>query len=236
MARFLKKRSKAKGAPPGSFIFLGNLKMENPKISMISYDQESVFENEYKTIDEALEGVHSDKVNWLNIDGIHDTSLIQKIGKYFDVSPLALENVLNTGQRCKLFEDKESITFITKAVYFHTESNQIEVEQISFILFENTIISFQEREGDHFDPVRERIRNKLGSIRKTGPDYLLFSLIDGIVDNYLIDTEKMGEKIESLENLLSQPNQELSVELFHFKRELTFLRKTVRTLKEMMIR
>jgi magnesium transporter len=209
MARFLKKRSKAKGAPPGSFIFLGNQKMENSKIKMISYDQESVSENEYKTIEEALKGVHSEEVNWLNIDGVHDTSLIQKIGKHFDVSPLALENILNTGQRCKLFEDKESITLITKAVYFHQEINQIEVEQISFILLENTLISFQEKEGDHFDPVRERIRNKLGRIRKSGPDYLLFALIDGIVDNYLIDTEKIGEKIESLENLLSQPNKEL---------------------------
>ena len=236
MARFLKSREKAKGAAPGSLIFMGRQKMESTKIRLFIYSKESTSEKEYHSIEEALSDFDENQVNWLNIDGIHNTEVIQKIGMQLNISPLALENVLNTGQRAKFFEDKESLTLVTKAVYYNQEENKISVEQISFVLFKNIIISFQEKCGDHFEPVRNRIRSGFGNIRKRTTDYLLYALIDSLVDNYLINLEQLGDKIEALEPKLSNPNKEISNELFQYKTEISYFRKTIKPLKEVLTR
>lgn len=236
MARFLKSRAKAKGAAPGSLIFMGQQKMEFTKIRLFKYSEDSTSEHEYNSIEEALKGMDTKQINWLNIDGIHNVDVIQKIGKQLNVSPLALENVLNTGQRAKFFEDKESLTLLTKAVYYNPDENKISVEQISFVLFKNIVISFQEKTGDHFDPVRARIRNGFGRIRKATADYLMYALIDSLVDNYLINLEQIGDKIEAMEAKLADPNKEISAELFQYKTEISYFRKTIRPLKEVLTR
>jgi len=236
MARFLKSRAKAKGAAPGSLIFMGRQKMDDIRIRLFKYDEKETLELEPKTIEEAFKAIDNKKMNWLNIDGLHDTSIIQKISKQFDISSLILENVLNTGQRAKFFEDKNSIAIISKAVYYHVEKNKINVEQISFILLDNLVISFQEEVGDHFNPVRERIRTGIGKIRKSSADYLVYALIDSLVDNYLINMEVMGEKIEALENKLDNPNKELSALLYQYKTEVSYFRKTLKPLKEVLTR
>ena len=236
MARFLKSRVKAKGAAPGSLIFMGKQKMESTKIRLFQYSENETSENEFDSIDKALKAFDDKQINWLNIDGIHNTEVIRKIGKQLNISPLALENVLNTGQRAKLFEDKDSITILTKAVHYNSDENKIIVEQLSFVLFQNIIISFQEKTGDHFEPVRLRIRNSFGRIRKSSADYLMYALIDSLVDNYLINLEQIGEKIESLEPKLSDPGKEISSELFQFKTELSYFRKAIKPLKEVLTR
>ena len=236
MARFLKSIRKAKGAAPGSLIFMGSQKMDESKIRLFSFNEETLFENECKTVEDAFNRIDPQCVNWLNIDGIHDTSIIQKIGKHFNIPSLALENVVNTGQRSKYFEDSDSITLVTKAVYYDSEKQKISVEQISFVLCANTLISFQEKVGDHFEPVRERLRTKIGRIRKSTTDYLLYTLIDSLVDNYLINIEQIGNLVEQIEPKLANPGKEVSAELFHFKTEITYFRKTIRPLKEVMTR
>ncbi len=236
MARFLKSRAKAKGASPGSLIFMGKQKMDESKIRLFTYNEKETKEKEYKSIEEALKDVNGNKINWLNIDGIHDTDIIHKVGKHFNISFLALENVLNTGQRSKFFEDKDSVTVLTKAVYYHPEENNISVEQISFVLLNNTVISFQEKSGDHFEPVRSRIRNGIGRIRKATSDYLLYALIDSLVDNYLINLELLGDQIEGVEEKLSNPQKEISNLLFHYKTEVSYYRKTIRPLREVLTR
>lgn len=236
MARFLKSRVKAKGASPGSLIFMGRKKMESTKIRLFKYSENKTSENEFNSIEKALKAIDNSQINWLNIDGIHNTDIVQKIGKHFNISPLALENILNTGQRAKLFEDKESVTLITKAIYYNTDENIISVEQISFVLLENTVISFQEETGDHFEPVRLRIRTGFGRIRKSTADYLMYTLIDCLVDNYLINLEQLGEKIEAFEAKLSEPNKEISIQLFKYKTEVSYFRKTIKPLKEVLIR
>jgi magnesium transporter len=236
MARFLKSRAKAKGAAPGSLIFMGNKKMDSTKIRLFKYSEDYTSEKEYSSIEEALNALEKEKMNWLNIDGIHNTEVIKKIGKRLNISSLALENVLNTGQRAKFFEDKDSITLITKAIYYNSDENKISVEQISFVLFQNIVISFQEKSGDHFEPVRVRIRNGIGRVRKSTSDYLMYALIDSLVDNYLINLEQMGEKIEALEPKLADPNKEISNELFQYKTEISYFRKTIKPLKEVLIR
>lgn len=236
MARFIKSRKKLKGAASGSLIFLGTQKIENPRIRLIRFNQDTITEKEVQTIKDALNDIDSSQVNWLNIDGLQETSIIKAIGEHFDISSLALENVLNTGQRSKFFEDKNSITYLTKAVYYDPEHMKITVEQISFILCGHCVISFQEKPGDHFEPVRERIRNHIGRIRRSSEDYLLFALLDSLVDNYLIDIEQIGAQIEALEERLFVPDKRVSDELFHFKTEITYFRKTIRPQKEVVTR
>ncbi|MBI9066739.1 MAG: magnesium/cobalt transporter CorA [Salinivirgaceae bacterium] len=236
MARFLKSRHKAKGAAPGSLIFLGKQKMDNSSIRLFTYNKEKINEKSYTTIEKAFNDIKPDQINWLNIDGLHDIALIDKIKTHFKISGLALENVLNTGQRAKYFEDKNSLTLVTKAVYYDRELNNISVEQISFIICENTIISFQEKKGDHFESVRDRIRNDIGKIRDSSADYLLFSLVDCLVDHYLIIAEQMGLNIEELEKEITEAKKETSNTLFKYKTELSYFRKTIRPLKEVMTR
>ena len=236
MARFLKSRAKAKGAAPGSLIFMGDQKMDAPRIRLFNFNDEISTENEYHTIEEALDNIKPKQINWLNIDGLHEILLIQKIGKHYNISPIALDNVLNTGQRSKFFEDKNSLTIVAKAVYYDPEYNKISVEQISFILCKDIIISFQEKPGDHFEPVRERIRNNIGRIRNSAADYLLYTLIDSLIDNNLIIIEQIGDKVEQIEHKLSDPNKEVSAEIFHYKTEISYFRKTVRPLREVITR
>ncbi|NQU80254.1 MAG: magnesium/cobalt transporter CorA [Bacteroidetes bacterium] len=236
MARFLKSRAKAKGAAPGSLIFMGDQKMDAPRIRLFNFNDEISTENEYHTIEEALDNIKLRQINWLNIDGLHEILPIQKIGKHYNISPIALDNVLNTGQRSKFFEDKNSLTIVVKAVYYDPENNKISVEQISFILCKDIIISLQEKPGDHFEPVRERIRNNIGRIRNSAADYLLYTLIDSLIDNNLIIIEQIGDKVEQIEHKLSDPNKEVSAEIFHYKTEISYFRKTVRPLKEVITR
>lgn len=236
MARFLKNRSQTKGAAPGSLIFVGRQKMKAPKISLFSYHSAGHEETKYRKIEDALAAVKPEQINWINIYGLHDTAVFQTLGKHFNISSLALENILNTGQRAKFFENKTSLTVLTKSVSYNPEESDIGVEQISFILLDKVLISIQERPGDHFEPVRERIRQQVGRVCKSPADYLLFSLMDCLVDNYLINIEQLGEKIEALEPLLADPTKELSNKLFHYKNELHFFRKTVRPLKEAISR
>jgi len=144
MARFLKSRSKAKGAAPGSLIFLGQQKMEKTRIRLFQYNEKNISEHEFNSIEDALKKIDEKQINWLNLDGIHNTKIIDQVGERFNISNLILENVLNTGQRPKFFEDKNSITVLTKAIYYDDESDKISVEQISFILLDNIIISLQD--------------------------------------------------------------------------------------------
>ncbi len=236
MARFLKSRRKAKGAAPGSLIFIGEKKMDAVRIRLFNYNEKATSEKEFDTIEEALKHVDSKETIWLNIDGIHNTDIIKKVGEHFKISNIALENILNTTQRSKYFEDKNASTILTKAIYYDNIADKISVEQISFIVLNNILISFQEKTGDHFEPVRVRIRSSIGKIRKLSSDYLMYALIDTLVDNYHIYLEQIGEKIENLEKELSNPTNELISKLYHYKTEITYFRKTIKPLREVLTR
>ncbi|MCJ7693106.1 MAG: magnesium/cobalt transporter CorA, partial [Sedimentisphaerales bacterium] len=174
-------------------------------------------------------------VTWINIDGLHDIQVIEKIGKNFDFHPLILEDILNTGQRPK-FEDFENYIFIVlKMLTYDDDEETIKSEQVSMILGHNFVISFQEIQGDVFENIRERIRTAKGRIRKMSCDYLLYTLLDAIVDNYFAIMEKFGEKIESLEEqLVSDPDEKILQKIHSMKRELISLRKSVWPLRELV--
>ena len=176
-------------------------------------------------------------VMWLNIDGVHLPEIIEQVGKSFGLHPLVAEDIASTGQRPKMEDFDDYIFVVLRMLRFDGDENETKTEQISIILGNNFVISFQEREGDVFDHIRERLRNNKGRIRKLGADYLAYSLIDAIVDNYFIILEKLGEAIEEIEDkLVTNPSSDTLQTIHDLKREMIFLRKSVWPLREVINR
>jgi len=235
MAKPVKKHSKNIGLPPGTLVHTGERKEKSVRITLIDYDEQSFQEKQVSSIEECFQFKKTPTVTWINIDGIHEVDIVEKLGKQFELHPLILEDILDTDQRPK-FEDFEKYLFIVlKMLSYGDENREVEEEQISLVLGENFVISFQERIGDVFEPIRDRIRNSKGRIRKMGSDYLCYSLIDAVVDNYFSILEKIGEKIESMEEkLVSAPTQKTLQQIHKLKGEMISLRKSVWPLRELI--
>jgi magnesium transporter len=234
MVRRLKKRSGKAGLPPGSLIHIGDRLTEKIKITVFDYDEAHLQEKEIKTVGECRQFKDSPTVAWIQIEGIHDTQILEELGAVFGLHPLTLEDILNTDQRPKMEDFCEYIYIVLKTFYNHAdENNETTSEQISIILGSTFVISFQEKETDIFKPIRERIRAGKGRLRKSGADYLAYSLIDTIVDNYFTILEHLGEKIEIIEeSLVKNPSTQTLQAIQHLKREMIFLRKSVWPLRE----
>ncbi len=233
MFRFIKKRSKKAGLPPGTLVHIGEKKVERAKITIIDYDEAQLKEKEVERVEECFPFRDKPNVTWINIDGIHQVAILEKLGKHFDLHPLLLEDIMHTEQRPKMEDFEDYIFVVLKALYYDEKDNEIKPEQISLILGSTFVISFQEGEGDVFNTIRERIRKAKGRIRKMKADYLAYALVDTIVDHYFIVLEKLGEKIENMEeDLVTNPTPETLQAIHTLKRELIFLRKSVWPLRE----
>jgi magnesium transporter len=221
------------GAPPGTIVYYGEKPSEKVKITLIEYHEGEFLEKDFYDLDECLNLVDPSMVKWINVDGIHNVELIEKIGKYFKIHPLTLEDIVNTSQRSK-FEDYDNyVVAIMKMISYETEMVS---EQLTVVLLEGLVISFQEvHGGDAFDLIRTRIRQGKGRIRKMGADYLAYALIDAVVDCYFTILEKIGDKIELLEEeLIADPTKETMKQLHHLKREMIFVRKAVWPMRELI--
>lgn len=235
MPRLVKERSKKAGLPPGTLIHIGEKMRERTTTTILDYDEQHLQEQEIKTVDECLPFKDKPTVTWVNVDGIHQVEVLEKLGDCFGLHPLVVEDILNTDQRPKMEDFGDYIFIVLKMLYYSDKDNEVVTEQISLILGPNFVISFQEREGDVFNPVRERIRSEKGRIRKMGADYLAYVLVDSIVDNYFITLEKLGERIEFLEDeLVTNPKPETVQTIHDLKREMILLRKSVWPLREVV--
>ncbi len=235
MAKPIKKRSKKSGLPPGSLIYVGERKVETPKISIMDYDENQFHEEKPQAIDKCFVFKDKPTVTWVNIDGLHQTEMLEKLGDCYGFHPLVLEDILNTDQRPKMEDYGEYVYIVLRSLEYNHQKDEIESDQISIILGQNFVFSFQEKEGDTFDPIRERIRSAKGRIKKMGADYLAYTLMDSIVDNYFIILEKLGERIELLEEeLITLPTPETLQTIHDLKREMIFLRKAVWPLREVV--
>jgi magnesium transporter len=235
MLQLIKRSRKKIGLSPGTLIHIGDKKIGEVKISLMNYDQGQLLEKELTSIEDAFPYKDTPPVTWINVDGLHDVDVIDRIGRHFGIHPLTLEDIVNTGHRPKAedFEDYDYI--VLKMLTYDEEKSHIKAGQISFVLGPHYLISFQETEGDVFNFVRERIRRAKGRIRKSGCDYLVYALIDAIVDHYFLVLEKMGEKIELLEvELLENTQTENLQTIHHLKREMIFFRKQVWPLREIL--
>jgi len=235
VARFIKRKSRKTGMSPGTMVHVGERKVDQVTIAVIDYDIENIDSMVLPTIEKAFPFKDSPTITWLNITGLHDVKLLEKLGKKYQIHPLVLEDILNTDQRPKVEIFENYIFVVLKMLSFDTQKQEIEHEQISLIVGNNFVITFQEREGDVLNPIRERLKNPLGRMRKNGADYLAYTIIDVIVDHYFILLEKLGEKIEILEeNVIENPDRNTVKDLQLLKRELIFLRKSIWPLREVI--
>lgn len=236
MARFLKDKQNSKGAAPGSLIFIGQQKMENSRIRVTQYNTEYIKEGELKKLDKIGEYLSDDHVTWISIHGLQDTTLIAQIGEKFDISSLILEDILNTDERPKFIEDDTHLFVILKSLSFNPENCKFQIDQISLIVGENYLISIQETETDYFEDVSRRLNSGMGKIRSYSPDYLCYTLIDTVVDGYILNIEKMGNVIEEQEKRLLTSDKQIIENIYHYKTELAYIRKNIRPVKELMTR
>lgn len=238
MARFLINRQEAAGKMPGALIHLGSKKIEKTQIRLIRYNIDQVTEPEPERLEDCMPYLTKDAVGWINIDGLHDATLIQKLGELFNIHSLLLEDMLNTDQRPKIVETENLLIIILKVLEYDEKKKKLNSEQISLMLNDSYLISLQEEEGHYFDPIRERIRKNGGRLRRKGADYLAYALLDTIIDNYLTNIELLGDMIEKTESriFVSKPQKGLMEEVYKQKTEVNFLRKNIRPVKEIMHR
>jgi magnesium transporter len=231
----MQKTSEKAGLPPGTPIYLGEQRIEKVKVTVIDYDKDNFSSFPVEKIEGCIPLKESPTTSWINIDGLHDVPLIEKICEGFDIHPLTIEDILHTTQRPKMDVYDNYIYLVVRMHTYNAETKEIDSEQVGFILTTHFLITFQEKAGDTFDSVRERIKKSKGRIRKMGTDYLMYALIDSIVDNYFSVLENVGEEIEFIEEeLVTNPVPETMHKIHALKREMILLRKSIWPLRELI--
>lgn len=225
-------KPKTLGAPPGTLFYTGE-QSGNIKITLIEFNENEFFEQEFFNLSECLSHVKDNMIKWINIEGVHDTDLIESIGKIYNLHPLTLEDIVHIEQRPKFEDYDHYLLTVMKMIMYDTEAHE---EQLSLVLMENTVISFQEPQGgDAFDVIRTRLRQAKGRVRKLGADYLFYALMDAVVDWYFLTIEKIGDKIEVLEEeIIHRPTRQSLIKLYGLKREVIYLRKQVWPVRDLI--
>ncbi|UZO82408.1 magnesium/cobalt transporter CorA [Aquimarina sp. ERC-38] len=220
---------------PGTVIYTGNKEPNELYIEVFEYNSKFYEEKELSTIEEAFHYSDTTPTTWININGLSHTDAIEKIGANYNLHPLILEDIAQTQQRPKMEEYEDYLFIVLKMLYFD-EHQKLKIEHVSLVLGNTFVISFQEASGDVFEPIRNRIRKAKGRIRAMGSDYLLYVLMDAIVDNYFQMIEYMGDKIEGLEDHLFQKDirEDITQEIQELKREILKIRKAVFPLREVI--
>ena len=227
--------AKKPGSAPGTLQHTGARKVEKVRLRLIDYDAESIQERELERIEDAFPYVVEPRVTWVNVDGLHEVPVAEAVRDRFGVHPLAMEDVLSPGQRPKVEDYDDHFLVILKMLAFDAETDSVTTEQLSLIVGPSYLFSFQERPGDVFEPVRERLRQARPRIRARGTDYLAYTLIDAVVDNYYRVLEQIGDRIEELEReAMQDASVDVSHRIHHLKGEVLVLRRAVWPLREML--
>lgn len=236
MSRLVKKRSHKAGLAPGTLVHIGTPRPGSTKIELIEYDASHLEQLTLPSLEACAFPKPSPCVTWINVDGVSQVEVLQHFGECFKIHPLVLEDILATDQRPKAEDYAEYLYVVLKMLRLDERTGELQAEQVSIVLGENYLISFQEGlEGDVFEPVRVRLKNDKGRLRLTGPDYLLHALLDLIVDNYFLILEKISERMEALEDeLIANPSDATVQAIYRMKREMLFLHKAVWPLREVV--
>jgi magnesium transporter len=223
------------GLAPGALIHLGERKTEQLAISLLEYGETEITERQFDSLAASQTYQPTLPVLWLNVHGLHEPEVMAEIGRRFKLHPLVLEDILNTDQRPKVDDYGDYLFMVARFFEIDPENNQISSDQVSLILGSNFVLTFQERPSGRFDPVRERLRNDRGQIRKLGADYLAYSLLDTIVDHYFTILENIGERTEELEDTMLERPKPGSLQTVHqLKRETLTLRRSIWPLREVI--
>lgn len=235
MLRFLKRQHERAGLPPGTLVHIGETKAEPVRVTVIDFDAERLHERVVDRIEECFPFRERPTTTWINVDGVHDVAIIERLGSCYGIHPIVLEDIVNTLDRPKILDFGDYLFVSLKMLYFEPPRAEVKVEQVSLVVGSNFVISFQEDPGDVFDGVRERIRTGKERIRKSGADYLAYSLIDAIVDGYFVVFERLGDRIEEVqERLVGNPSAENLQQIHALKREMIELRRAVWPLREIV--
>ncbi len=227
-----KKRSDKAGLPPGSLVHIGKQREDAVTIDLIEFSAETVNERRVDDLTELRVCKEPGVVSWINVNGIHDTEIVRQLGEVFGIHALVLEDVLNTDHRPKV-EPQDGHVFFTMKMMWFGEQGNLEAEQVSIIFGEHFVLSFQERAGDLFNPTRERIRQNTGIVRRKGADFLVYRLIDIVVDNYFTMIETIDEKLEDMEERITTDTQgDHMAEIQAVKRDMLRLRRSLLPLRE----
>ncbi|MGD2106927.1 MAG: magnesium/cobalt transporter CorA [Nitrosopumilaceae archaeon] len=223
------------GLRPGELILVGEQKVDHTQIELFEYDEKNIIENKNATIEECLESKHKPNVSWINIVGIHDPKIIERVGNEFGLHRLHQANIMNTELRPSIEISEDYIHLTLKMPHFNTEKGKIELEQISFVVAKNHLLTFQEIDEDFFDKIRERLRENVGTLRKRNTDYLAYTLVDAVVDSYFLVLEQIGDITENLEEeLMSHPGPNTLQTLQLLKRQMILLRKSIWPAREVI--
>lgn len=223
------------GLPPGTLVYVGQQRLQRPQINLMTYDVDHLTVKPDTSVELIRTAPKSKEVSWIDVDGIHDIDLIGKIGEIFDIHPMILEDVVNTNQRPRVEELDHYLYVVLKMIYRDQETDQIWVEQVSFILGIRHLLTFQEQREDVFQSVRERLKNDTSRLRKQHADYLLFSLMDNIIDNYFVVLEGLEDRIDDLElEVENEPTSQTLREIQDVKKEIIFLRKAFLPLRDVL--
>ncbi|MBJ7449355.1 MAG: magnesium/cobalt transporter CorA [Parachlamydiales bacterium] len=232
----LKSRSRKAGLPPG--VLMPSDTKGGTVVTWVNYDQEKFTEKVYSVLPESFPIDKSSGINWIHVQGIAHSEIIESLGSQFKLHRLITEDIATPGQRPKVEEYDRYVFLIIRSLdYYEDHGGHVEDEQISIVLFDNLILSFQEKNNTLFDSVRERLRLKRGNMRKLSADYLAYALIDMIVDNYFILLDKIGGNLEKMEeHLTSYPKEHLVEDIHNLRREMIFIRRSIWPLREVISR
>lgn len=235
MGSFLKKRIKKYGLAPGTLIHTGTVTEGKIRITLIDYDQENLKIKDKVSLDECLDSMIKPSPTWINISGIHDIQMVEKIGRRLGLHPLLLEDVLNSSQRSKIDDYKDTLYIVLRMLCLPNENGDIEDRQVSIILGSTFLITFLETDTDFFNPIIERLKTKNSRMRSRGIDYLAYAVVDCIVDHYFLTLEKIDNKVEAVEAaIVDHPTALILKEIQHLKRQISHLRKAIWPTREVM--
>ncbi len=236
LSRFIRKDKEEIGMAPDTLLFRGERKADKVYMRVIDFDRQSLDEADLASVKDVIKYKSRDSVSWLNLDGLHDVSVMEDIAQIFDLDQLVLAEVLNTHARPRVVEFSNCLLLSMKMLQHESNSAAIAVENLSIILTKSMLISFQEKRGDVFEPIRDRIRKQKKRIRSAGTDFLMFALLDIVIDNYIFVLSELGEKIDLLEDkLLRETNQAVIDEINIYKKELNFIRRNIKPAREMIL-
>lgn len=233
---WVKRKSAKKGQSPGALIHVGDVHSQSPRITCSIYSPEEMQETE---IHDDLEGflashpLDDNSVLWLSVEGLHEVDIIRRVGSVFNIENLVLEDIADTGHRPKVEEFADYVFLIVRALDLEPTTGRVSPEQVSFILGKNFLITFRESQTPLFQPVQQRLALERSRIRVSGADYLAYSLIDVIVDNYFEVLEKIADKVEVIEDVVVKgPSHSTLQSIYQLKTDLLFLRKSVWPMRE----
>ncbi|MCW8961303.1 MAG: magnesium/cobalt transporter CorA [Ignavibacteriaceae bacterium] len=230
-----KKTSSKIGLPPGSIVYLGEKKVDKVTIKLTEYDEKNAETYEIKSVEEIDPFTDTPQVTWVSVCGLHETEFLKQVGEKFKVHPLVLEDILNTETRPKIEITDDYLFIVMKLVLFNPEHKILETEQVSFILGRTFLFSFSEKSDEIFNPIKERIATQLGKIRKKGPDYLLYALMDIVVDNYFLALEKIEERIETLDDeVINNPERSQIESIYNLRNLLLMMRRSIWPYREIV--